>query len=276
MKIRTDFVTNSSSASFVSYQLNDSEFCRYVYAKMKEMGIDYREYLEKFNPYRPASWIYFDENSLDASICCREDGLICDDYLPEVFSPTWYFDIENITAYIEDETAQEEVKRIFENFKVFKTCEDDDLEDYENDNSEDKDRLLSYDLIGSYDEMDDGDGICTISNKDFCSQLFTLLQNSKCCDNVVKKKTVILIKEGRKKYMELTHNYVKLFCSSYDYYDAELKEIDIETMTDRFISTLSEFLPLEKIGEEEKMGQLFEKDCENGKFTCDVHMGNTD
>lgn len=35
MKIRTDFVTNSSSSSFVVYELTDSDFCRYLYAQMQ-------------------------------------------------------------------------------------------------------------------------------------------------------------------------------------------------------------------------------------------------
>lgn len=38
MKIRTDFVTNSSSSCFVAYRLRDSEFCKYLTEQMEKNG----------------------------------------------------------------------------------------------------------------------------------------------------------------------------------------------------------------------------------------------
>ena len=44
MKIRTDFVTNSSSSSFVTYRLTNSEFCKYLYEQMQKNGFTYEKH----------------------------------------------------------------------------------------------------------------------------------------------------------------------------------------------------------------------------------------
>ena len=57
-------------------------------------------------------------------------------------------------------------------------------------------------------------------------------------------------------------------------YDGQ--ESDIRRMTNSFLSILSDFLPLEEIGEEEKLNELLDQDKKNGKFGCNVYMDYTD
>lgn len=61
MKIRTDFVTNSSSSSFVTYRLTNSEFCKYLYEQMQKNGFTYRE----IGLDHPDQTLHIDENSLE-------------------------------------------------------------------------------------------------------------------------------------------------------------------------------------------------------------------
>lgn len=145
MKIRTDFVTNSSSSSFVTYNLKDSEFCKYLSEQMKKNGFTY----EKYSNDRPASYVSLDKDSLNADISCPCEGLYCDNYAPE----SW-------------------------------------------------------------------DG-----------------------------------------------------CEEYDNYE---KEDDIYQMSKSFLKIIGEFIPLEKVDDLEKLYAAFVSDLENGKFDCDVYMGNTD
>lgn len=81
MKIRTDFVTNSSSSSFVTYRLTNSEFCKYLYEQMQKNGFTY----EKHSTIRPASSLSIDEDSLYGEISCSFDGTSCQSYAPEVY-----------------------------------------------------------------------------------------------------------------------------------------------------------------------------------------------
>ncbi|MDD7294105.1 MAG: hypothetical protein PUG85_01635, partial [Oscillospiraceae bacterium] len=64
MKIRTDFVTNSSSSSFVIFNLRDSEFCKYLNEQMKKNNFSY----EQHSYERPASSVYLYEEGLNADI----------------------------------------------------------------------------------------------------------------------------------------------------------------------------------------------------------------
>lgn len=145
MKIRTDFVTNSSSSSFVAYRLNNSEFCKYLTEQMNKNGFTY----EKYNYERPASNVSLDEDSLYADISCPREGLYCDNYAPEVY----------------------------------------------------------------------------------CG--------------------------------------IKGYCGSD-------KKYDIISMSKNFLNIIGEFIPLEKVDNLKKLYDAFVNDLENGKFDCNVYMGNTD
>ncbi len=80
MKIRTDFVTNSSSSSFVAYNLRDSKFCKYLTEQMKKNDFTY----EKYSDSRPASYVSVHSSSLSADISCQYEDLYCHHYAPEV------------------------------------------------------------------------------------------------------------------------------------------------------------------------------------------------
>ncbi|MDY3654860.1 MAG: hypothetical protein SO054_01695 [Ruminococcus callidus] len=145
MKIRTDFVTNSSSSSFVIFNLRDSEFCKYLNEQMKKNNFSY----EQHSYERPASSVYLYEEGLNADISCPCEGLYCDDYAPECW---------------------------------------------------------------------DGKGE----------------------------------------------------------YGSEQREFDVYKMSTRFLDIIGEFIPLKKVDDLEKLYDAFVSDLENGKFKCDVYMGNTD
>lgn len=82
MKIRTDFVTNSSSSSFVTYRLTNSEFCKYLHEQMQKNGFTYEEH----SADRPASWVNFSNDSLEADISCPRERLNSNKYLPECWN----------------------------------------------------------------------------------------------------------------------------------------------------------------------------------------------
>lgn len=98
MKIRIDFVTNSSSSSFVTYRLKNSEFCKYLTEQMQKNGFTY----ETWSDDRPASEVSIDSDSLYANISCPREGLICDDFAPEVRDPEEYEEVYREDLVSED------------------------------------------------------------------------------------------------------------------------------------------------------------------------------
>ncbi len=279
MKIRTDFVTNSSSSSFVSYKLHDSDFCRYVYEQMQKKGLSYCAY--------PAlvGYVELNENNLSAEIGVTaanaggdpEEGLYCDNYAPECWNWNGYFNmsIGSIESCLAD-SAKETFRQILEE-ELKKTSFKELLD------AKDWDDSYTWSKYGGYYR---GKEISDSENFHLCSRLFALLSDCKYDedyrDHIKKQNDMIHIMSNpddeEESFIDLfpDHLYVVAFDG---YSDLEREEDIIEmSSTDTFISIISCFIPLYDAAEddEEKLYELFKKDRENGKFSCDVYMGSTD
>lgn len=166
MKIRTDFVTNSSSSSFVAYNLTDSEFCRYVYQKMKEKNLSYNEYSDE----RVSSYVGFKEDSLNAeisnygwnavSLYCNEAYFECD----WEWCCCFEMKIEDIENYILDESAKETFRQIINEELKDKSFEELIGDDYDDWWECDYDRYHRKKEISDYGK-----------HFHLCSRLFSLL-----------------------------------------------------------------------------------------------------
>ena len=290
MKIRLDFVTNSSSSSFVTYNLTDSEFCRYLSAKMKELGLEYEEYCYD----RPASRMAFDENSLDADISCVEEEVYCNNYLPEVWSPTFDFKrlmsprhgykngiIVEIVHHIKDEYIRYLYMALLRDIFGYKTRRYKSIG-----------RVIEDTIRKNLSGWDDGSQhyltgytavkIETDEGKRIASRLDAFMRKHKdSFDNrltVTDKFCMIQIPTGKN-----THDvvYVSKDCiiiGNSDGYTKDEKDEDIEYMTDIFIRVVSDFLPIKDLPASDriKLQSLYMDDLRKGKLNCDVYMGYTD
>lgn len=263
MKIRTDFVTNSSSSSFVSYKLNDSEFCRFVYQKMQENDLNCEEYSEN----HPGSNISFAKDSLTANISLSGYELNCDRYAPEVFGEVFAIplNINDITNHIKD---------LDENFK--------------NDTYYDKLEFEQAIYEAHYNEESDEEyrkkhgsnfefAFC-VSN-DLCAKMYNLINTHQHDETITEYnggyRCNPFAGENWEKapVMDIYSDRMYMLCNSDDEeYGGYAKECDIRKMTRDFLSLMSEFLPLDEIDEYDKAEELFDKDKAKGKFTCDVYM----
>lgn len=261
MKIRTDFVTNSSSSSFVLYQLDDSEFCRYVYELMQSKGLSYKERSSS----RARSLLTFRDDFLDAEISV--DGLYCDKYAPEEYEPEFNVDIDasDIVDHLES---------VDENFWFDSNYDCDEFTD------KFYDEHYSDNIDDAYRD-DHGSGhyyVYRISYP-FCEALFNLICTHEHDDTITEYNGGYRCRPCARSssVMDVYPDSIILLTNGSDSnYGGREKESDISTMTAKFLSLISEFLPLDEIGEEEKLAELFKQDKENGKFNCDVYMGNTD
>ena len=108
MKIRTDFVTNSSSASFVTYSLSDSKLCKYISQMLRAEGVELNPCYTVKSDERPHSSVDFYNDGLEADICnygCNYIPLNCDHYGEE-------YDIDDYNG----EEKEDDIYEMEENF----------------------------------------------------------------------------------------------------------------------------------------------------------------
>lgn len=290
MKIRTDFVTNSSSSSFVTYSLEDSELCKYIYEQMNELGVDLSDYY--------GGWIggvSIDETSLDIDVALNSQnpphmfiGLCCDRYADFFPSFTFQMSILDVEDYLLDEdtkkkyhqmladkykTGVNDINEINEAFlDSFSECEEfEDSEDYD---------ITDY-PITDYPIIEYGHKYYVgeyLLDDEFCNELFLFLQESECDNHVIKTEERIHIVKDLSAKAESDCIDIfkdKMFLICFDGYSEEERQLDIDTMISAFLDVLTGLLPLYSL-DRKKMEELFEKDKEAHRFSCDVYMGLTD
>lgn len=301
LKIRLDYVTNSSSSSFVTYDLSDSEFCRYLTKRMKEMGLEYEEYSYD----RPGSHVSLNTDTLYGDISCQFEDLHCSNYAPEVYSSEFeaarLIETRHASGYKQGifVALSSHITDAYGKYLYIKMLRD--VFSYKSRRYKSIGKCIE-DKIKECCDLD-GDtylyGYTTVRIKDtddwkFSSQFYKFLTDhhemfdktltveaNRFCFQFYRGKTKATRFEPSRKLMDVIFVYPdKIFFGIAEgYTECEYKD-DVKSMSDvdEFMSVISDFVPIDQLSDDDRreLKRLYLQDRQNDKFKCDVYMRNTD
>jgi len=297
MKIRTDFVTNSSSSSFVTFELHDSEFCRFVWNKMQELYIPYEgktHYLSEFD---------FNENSLSGEICIRtlyEEEMIDDetelfyweeddsereldsDYIADNMKDIIGVDsvIFSIADHLDEKAKSDFYHILFDTLKADHYFDDSDNWNEMKDKPDFEDTL--YDDFSDYIDLGnfnvfkiEQDIQIEISDKFFGERLFNFLKTVQLDEAFSFSGDCFYFKKDDKT-LEIHSDCVLLIFNTKKFkYLADTKH-DKDEIYENFLRIMHYFLPLAHIAEDEELQELLDCDEFDDKLNIRFYMGYTD